>query len=70
MNFNKSNKENNIDDLVDVLGKISTQATDSLVGQIVLVELLIEKGIISKGEYKNKLVKRNSEIKEKIIKNI
>ncbi len=70
MNKNKFVKRDNINDLVELLGKISKQATDSLTGQIVLVELLAEKGLISKSEYKRKLIEQNDEIRQKILRSI
>lgn len=63
--INKNSKES-YDELGEILSKLVRQATDSLVGQIVLVELLEEKGILTKSDYKKRIEMRNDEIKGKI----
>ncbi len=64
--MNRNNAKENHDELGEILSRLVRQATDSLVGQIVLVELLEEKGILTKSDYKKRIEMRNDQIKEKI----
>jgi len=59
-----SNKS--LERLEDIITKLCKQATDSLVGQVVLIELLEEKGILTKEEYKKLVKVRESDIMNRI----